>query len=36
VNIKKDVKRVSARKSIIMEVVAIPPVPKGMGFLATV
>jgi 5-methylcytosine-specific restriction endonuclease McrA len=35
VNIKKDVKRLQARKSIIMEVVAIPPHPKGCGFLAT-
>ena len=35
VNIKKDVKRLQARKSIIKEVVAIPPVPEGTGFLAT-
>jgi len=36
VNIKKDVKRLQARKSIIKEVVAIPPVPEGTGFLVTV
>ena len=35
VNVKKDVKRLQARKSTIKEVVAIPPVPKGTGFLAT-
>lgn len=35
VNVKKDVERLQSRKSIIKEVVAIPPVPKGTGFLAT-
>jgi 5-methylcytosine-specific restriction endonuclease McrA len=35
VNVKKDVKRLQARKTIIKEVVAIPPVPKETGFLAT-
>ncbi len=34
VNVKKDVKRLQARKSIIKEVVAIPLVSKGAGFLA--
>jgi len=35
VNIKKNVKRLQSRKTIIKEVVAIPPCPKGQGFLAT-
>lgn len=35
VNIKKNVKILQSRKTIIKEVVAIPPCPKGQGFLAT-